>query len=62
MIRYCEDIYTCRRVMMLEHFGEKFNSSQCGKSCDTCIDPVPSKEIECSIEIKKIATEMDNLI
>ena len=37
MIKYCEDIYTCRRKQQLAHFGEEFDASRCAKTCDNCI-------------------------
>lgn len=36
MIKYCEELFECRRVMQLKYFGEKFNPKHCGKSCDNC--------------------------
>lgn len=38
VINYCEDIFTCRRKMQLEYLGENFNASDCGKTCDNCIN------------------------
>jgi superfamily II DNA helicase RecQ len=35
-VRYCEDQFRCRRTMQLEFFGERFDSSQCGETCDNC--------------------------
>lgn len=37
IIKYCEDIYTCRRKMQLNYFGEEFDSEKCNKTCDNCI-------------------------
>lgn len=37
MIKYCEDIYTCRRKQQLAHFGEEFDAVNCKKTCDNCI-------------------------
>lgn len=36
MIDYCEDIFTCRRKLLLAHFGEKFDEAKCNKTCDNC--------------------------
>ncbi|XP_061337155.1 ATP-dependent DNA helicase Q-like 4A [Gastrolobium bilobum] len=37
MVSYCENDVDCRRLMQLAHFGEKFNSSTCQKTCDNCL-------------------------
>ncbi|KAH1238873.1 ATP-dependent DNA helicase Q-like 4B [Glycine max] len=34
---YCEKDVDCRRLLQLAHFGEKFNSSTCQKTCDNCL-------------------------
>lgn len=36
MAIFCEDKYRCRREMLLEHFGEKFDREQCNGTCDNC--------------------------
>ncbi|KAL7568679.1 hypothetical protein ACA910_021677 [Epithemia clementina (nom. ined.)] len=35
-VRYCEDSFRCRRTMQLEFFGEQFDRSKCGQTCDNC--------------------------
>jgi len=35
-VRYCEDVFRCRRTMQLEFFGEKFDRSKCKQTCDNC--------------------------
>nr|KYP63184.1 ATP-dependent DNA helicase hus2/rqh1 [Cajanus cajan] len=37
MVSYCENDVDCRRLLQLVHFGEKFNSSTCQKTCDNCL-------------------------
>lgn len=34
---YCENDVDCRRLLQLIHFGEKFDSSACQKTCDNCL-------------------------
>ena len=44
MVRYCEDVFTCRRQQQLAHFGEAFDPSRCRRTCDNCLSgrvPVP---------------------
>ncbi|KAK6915965.1 Helicase, C-terminal [Dillenia turbinata] len=36
MVSYCENVVDCRRLLQLIHFGEKFESANCGKTCDNC--------------------------
>lgn len=36
MVSYCENDVDCRRLLQLIHFGEKFNSSYCKRTCDNC--------------------------
>lgn len=37
MVSYCENDVDCRRLLQLVHFGEKFDSNNCGKTCDNCL-------------------------
>ncbi|CAG8589623.1 1864_t:CDS:1, partial [Paraglomus occultum] len=36
MTSFCEDKSVCRRVRVLEYFGENLSSDQCDKTCDNC--------------------------
>ncbi|XP_010480423.1 PREDICTED: ATP-dependent DNA helicase Q-like 4A [Camelina sativa] len=36
MVSYCENEVDCRRFLQLVHFGEKFDSTNCKKTCDNC--------------------------
>jgi hypothetical protein len=36
-VSYCENDVDCRRLIQLVHFGEKFDSSNCHKTCDNCV-------------------------
>ncbi|XP_015878953.3 ATP-dependent DNA helicase Q-like 4A isoform X1 [Ziziphus jujuba] len=37
MVSYCENDVDCRRFLQLVHFGEKFDSATCRKTCDNCL-------------------------
>ncbi|KAJ7946603.1 DNA helicase, ATP-dependent [Quillaja saponaria] len=37
MVSYCENDVDCRRLLQLVHFGEKFDSGTCKKTCDNCL-------------------------
>lgn len=36
-VSYCENDVDCRRLLQLVHFGEKFDSNNCRKTCDNCL-------------------------
>ena len=36
MVKYCEDMYECRRVSSLAYFGEQFDKAECQRLCDNC--------------------------
>ena len=40
MVRYCENLSDCRRVLQLQYFGEVFDHTRCGEvtnmRCDNC--------------------------
>eukprot|EP00300_Choanocystis_sp_HF-7_P006811 c14923_g1_i2.p1 GENE.c14923_g1_i2~~c14923_g1_i2.p1 ORF type:complete len:420 (+),score=106.14 c14923_g1_i2:186-1262(+) len=36
MVFFCENEIDCRRVLIMRHFGERFNSSDCKRHCDNC--------------------------
>lgn len=38
MVSYCENVVDCRRFLQLVHFGEKFDSFNCRKTCDNCLN------------------------
>ncbi|XP_072000856.1 ATP-dependent DNA helicase Q1-like isoform X2 [Engystomops pustulosus] len=36
MVRYCQDMSRCRRVLIAQHFDEVWDSAQCHQMCDNC--------------------------
>lgn len=36
VIQYCENKVDCRRQLVLQYFGERFDKSQCNRTCDNC--------------------------
>ncbi|KAM4747169.1 ATP-dependent DNA helicase Q1 [Rhinophrynus dorsalis] len=36
MVKYCQDLTRCRRVLIAQHFDEVWDSAQCNKMCDNC--------------------------
>ncbi len=35
-VAYCEEAVECRRVLMLQHFAERFDPAACKGTCDNC--------------------------
>eukprot|EP00299_Pterocystis_sp_00344_P010171 c4484_g1_i1.p1 GENE.c4484_g1_i1~~c4484_g1_i1.p1 ORF type:complete len:1045 (-),score=217.50 c4484_g1_i1:12-2999(-) len=43
MMSFCENDVDCRRVKILEYFGERFEPTDCKRNCDNCRHNVNSK-------------------
>ena len=41
VVRYCQNDVDCRRVQVLNFFGQKFNAQNCGRQCDVCMLSLP---------------------
>ncbi len=54
MVKYCENIHTCRRVMLLHYFNEPFDKNQCNKSCDNCKGNKTGVPVDVTETAKKI--------
>jgi bloom syndrome protein len=37
VMSYCRNTVQCRRVQVLNHFGQKFNAADCHNNCDNCM-------------------------
>ncbi|KAK4476848.1 hypothetical protein RD792_016010, partial [Penstemon davidsonii] len=58
MVSYCENDADCRRLLQLIHFGEKFDSQNCQKTCDNC-----SKNQSCvEKDVTEIAKQLVELV
>ncbi|KAK4401971.1 ATP-dependent DNA helicase Q-like 4A [Sesamum angolense] len=58
MVSYCENDIDCRRLLQLIHFGEKFDSLNCQKTCDNC-----SKNQSCvEKDVTEIAKQLVELV
>ncbi len=57
MAAYCENSHSCRRVQLLQYFGEKFDSENCNRSCDNCVNGQTDGEVvledftECAVAL-----------
>ena len=47
MIKFCENNYECRRVLLLNHLDEKFNKALCKGYCDNCVNNYDTEDINC---------------
>ena len=59
IIRYCEDLFTCRRKQQLSYFGEEFDALNCQKTCDNCQlgrIPIPKDLTTAAISILHVFT------
>ena len=57
MAAFCTEECRCRREMLLEHFGERFDSQQCRGTCDNCARmggrPVVLRDVTEAAQISK---------
>lgn len=44
-VSYCLNESDCRRVLLLEYFGEQFSSKNCNRTCDNCLHDPSTLEI-----------------
>jgi bloom syndrome protein len=57
MVAYCESSHTCRRVQVLQYFGELFDPADCNNMCDNCRSgqtnepPVLQDFTECAVAL-----------
>ncbi|KAH7913921.1 P-loop containing nucleoside triphosphate hydrolase protein [Hygrophoropsis aurantiaca] len=52
--RYCTNNVDCRRSLVLDHFGEKFDPANCHNSCDNCCRGGVTMEKDLTDETLKI--------
>ena len=56
VMKYCENLYSCRKKIVLGHFGE-FLQNDCGNMCDNCVDKRKAYEknvTDSALEIIKV--------
>lgn len=62
MTNYCIDHTTCRRVMLLQYFGEEFDSADCNPKCDNCLRMENGKISIIKVDLTKHAELMADII
>lgn len=56
VMEYCLNVSDCRRVQLLQFFGEKFDRYHCRQFCDNCSHSVEMLEQDLSIEAKDVVS------
>jgi bloom syndrome protein len=47
---FCGDRFTCRRQVVLAHFGEEFDPGLCARTCDNCMSSVQSEAVDLTLD------------
>jgi superfamily II DNA helicase RecQ len=57
-VSFCDNSVECRRVLLLEYFGQSFDRKECNGTCDNCAalasGMIEAKERDCSQEVRSI--------
>src|ERR1700753_1393689 len=58
VIAYCQNEVDCRRMQVLQYFGQKFNPSECKGKCNNCKD---TREVQTE-DLTKAAVEVLKMV
>eukprot|EP00742_Colponemidia_sp_Colp-10_P010310 GILJ01011317.1.p1 GENE.GILJ01011317.1~~GILJ01011317.1.p1 ORF type:complete len:829 (-),score=157.87 GILJ01011317.1:37-2448(-) len=61
MVKFCEDLSTCRRVLIGQYFGEPFSAVDCGMMCDNCAEPKELIKKQFTDESRKVVQIVQEL-
>ena len=53
MVGFCENIIDCRRLLVLQHFGEEFDVRLCNATCDNCRNRARTEVADVTTEARK---------
>jgi len=56
LVAFCENKCDCRRVQLLEYFGESFTKDQCQQNCDNCLNEDEYENTDVTEEARSIIT------
>ncbi|KAF2368527.1 DNA helicase ATP-dependent RecQ type [Trinorchestia longiramus] len=56
VLAYCIDATRCRRNLLSEHFGERWDATQCNQQCDHCRTPRELREVDVSKHMQQISS------
>ncbi|TFK67699.1 ATP-dependent DNA helicase [Pluteus cervinus] len=68
VVEYCSNTVTCRRVLLLHYFGEVFESKNCKRHCDNCMNDIEclsqnvTDEAKCAAELVKSFRDADEMV
>ncbi|EZG66951.1 ATP-dependent DNA helicase, RecQ family protein [Gregarina niphandrodes] len=54
ILEYCTDVKTCRRVLLMAHFGQHFDKSNCLLKCDNCATTKSVSTRVCGAQVNRI--------
>ncbi|KAG8743709.1 ATP-dependent DNA helicase sgs1 [Ceratobasidium sp. 414] len=58
VVQFCQNTTDCRRTQILAYFSEQFDSRECYKTCDNCVNHVDGVEPEDMSDIARMALEL----
>ncbi|XP_053575104.1 ATP-dependent DNA helicase Q1 [Bombina bombina] len=58
MVRYCQDLSRCRRVLIAQHFDEVWDSARCNLMCDNCY----SEKLHEKVDITKYSRDLVKIL
>ena len=69
LVRLCENMKTCRRVLLASHFGDDFDATECKGTCDTCTHTAAGQLVledvtahaQCLVQIVSACQKKDDL-
>ncbi|KAJ6606656.1 DNA helicase [Mycena vulgaris] len=61
VVRYCENDSVCRRIQILQHFGEKFDKKDCRGRCNNCASEGLLVTQDVTREAKSVLTLVQSL-
>ncbi|KAH7889875.1 hypothetical protein F5I97DRAFT_605430 [Phlebopus sp. FC_14] len=50
---FCSNEADCRRVLLLRHFDESFDETECHKGCDNCCKPGTVVTEDCTVQVQE---------
>jgi superfamily II DNA helicase RecQ len=62
MVSYCENNVECRRVQLLDHFGEHFDRADCQSGCDNCANPAAAASRDVTADAQAIIRIAQSMI
>jgi superfamily II DNA helicase RecQ len=62
VIQFCENTIDCRRHLVLHYFGEKFDSANCNKTCDNCLEKKDFTRVDKTADAKVVISLGNNAL